>query len=156
MDPITPANFRAAFPAFANPMVYPDSEVEFYIALSTALMDVNQWGDLYNFGQYLFVAHNLALDAMSAAGSASGGVPGAIVGPVTSASVDKVSYGRADPTTAYAKEAGHWNLTTYGLRFYRLMWMVGAKPIQIGATVGETNAPVGAGWPGVIFPTTTP
>lgn len=148
----TIADFRAAFPAFGDPLAYPDPSVQFWADLGYKLHDAYRWGDVLDAGVELFVAHNLALEAgASGAGSGGGGTPGAVVGPVTSASVDKVSYSR-DPGAAMDPKNGHWNLTTYGLRWLYLMRMAGAGPVQVGVPLGATNYQGGLGWPGVIPP----
>jgi hypothetical protein len=36
-----------------------------------------------------------------------------------------------DTTAGIVPEAGHWNLTTYGMRFIQLVLMFGAGPIQV-------------------------
>lgn len=149
---VTVPAFRAAFPAFADAAAYPDPEVQFWIDLGYKLHDPYRWGALLDDAVSLFVAHNLALEAMSSS-SGGGGVPGAVVGPVSSASVDKVSYSR-DARAALDPKAGHWNLTVWGLRWYRLMRMAGAGPVQVGVPPGGSNYGWGAsaGWPGVVPP----
>jgi len=149
--PITPASFREAFPVFADATKYPDPEIQFWIDLGNLLVaNAARWGDLQGYGIMLFVAHNLALEAMSA-GSGGGGTPGAVVGPLSSAAVDKVSYSR-NPAAAMDPKNGHWNLTTYGLRYIRLVNMVGAGPLQLGVPEGGSNYTPGLAWPGVVFP----
>ncbi|MNK60445.1 hypothetical protein D3C87_795790 [compost metagenome] len=71
------------------------------------------------------------------------------MGPISSASVDKVSYSR-DARAANLPDAGDFNLTAWGLRWYRLMRMAGAGPVQVSVPPGGTNSPYpGYGWPGV-------
>lgn len=149
--PITPASFRAAFPAFADTTKYPDAEVNFYIGLAVIMCgNVYRWGDALEYGMSLFIAHNLALDgtALSAAG---GGVPGAIVGPMTGGHVDKVGYTR-NPGVAMDPKNGHWNLTTWGLRYIRLVNMIGAGPVQVDVPAGNSNYGYGGAWQGVVYP----
>lgn len=149
---VTVAQFRANFPAFADAAKYPDPEVQFWLDLAYQQHDPARWGEILDFAVQLYVAHNLAIDgAQGASGSGSGGVPGAVVGPVSSASVDKVSYSR-DARIAYLPDAGSWNLTTWGLRWYRLMRMAGAGPVQVSVPPGGTNEPFPGYWPGVIPP----
>lgn len=130
---VTVASFRAAFPEFGGPSTttYPDPEVQFYLDLGTKLLDVGRWADLFDYGQQLFVAHNLALSFTSKAAAANGQQPGQVTGAVTSASVDKVSYSR-DASSIMLTDAGHWNLTTYGIRYKQLVRMIGAGPYQVG------------------------
>jgi len=153
MANVTAAEFRAAFPAFADPALYPNPELEFWIGLAYKLMDPFRWGDIIAYGAQLFVAHNLALSFNDLGGQ--GQAPGAVTGAVTSASVDKVSYSR-DPGSAMDPQNGHWNLTTFGLRYIRLVRMIGAGPVQIGAPFGPAYPGEGqngnGAWPGVIPP----
>jgi len=90
------------------------------------------YGDstLFDFGLELMVAHNLALERRALDEGAKGGVPGWGRGLVNNSSVDKATVGY-DTTAAIEEGAGHWNLTTYGTRFKRLMNLVGAGPFQI-------------------------
>lgn len=148
---VTVADFRSAFPAFQSPAQWPAPEIQFWLDLGLMLMDPARWGSVLSYGLQLFVAHNLALGFMSAQGSGGGQAPGQVVGPVSSASVDKVSYSR-DPSAAMDPANGHWNLTTYGLRYIRLVKMFGAGPIQVGVPLGGSNAPYTSAWPGVIYP----
>jgi hypothetical protein len=148
------AAFRDSLPAFADPVLYQSEQIGFWFDLAAVLMSPARWGTAYDYGARLFVAHNLALDG-GADGQGGGQGPGAVTGPVTSASVDKVSYSR-DPGAAMDPSNGHWNLTTYGLRYARLVRMVGAGPVQVGAPYGPANAGFGPGglgaWQGVVFP----
>lgn len=130
---VTVASFRAAFPEFGGPSTTaaPDPEVQFWLDLSKKMLSAERWGELFDYGQQLFVAHNLGLSSISKADVAGGQSPGQVKGAVTSASVDKVSYSR-DASSVMLPDAGHWNLTTYGIRYKQLARMIGAGPIQVG------------------------
>lgn len=146
------ATFRQNFPAFASSAAYPDAEIQFWLTAAYVLHDPARWGDILDLGVQLYVAHNVAIDGAAGAGaSGGGGIPGGVVGPVSSASVDKVSYSR-DARAANLPDAGDFNLTTWGLRWYRLMRMAGAGPVQVGVPPGASNCPYPGGWPGVIPP----
>lgn len=145
----TSTAFRKAFPAFMDPSCYPEHEIDYWRQLGTKLLDVNRWGELYSDGLFLFIAHNLTLEAGSKAAAAKGQTPGQVQGPITSASVDKVSYSR-DGSSAMEPDAGHWNLTIYGLRYVRLVKMIGAGPVYVGPTMPAGNGSIA--WPGVIPP----
>lgn len=147
---LTPLQFRTAFPVFMNPTCYTDGEIEFWAALADKLHNKDRWGDLLDFGIQLFIAHNLAIDAVNRGAVKAGQAPGQVVGAVTSGSVDKASYSR-DVSSVMEPNAGHWNLTTYGLRYRRLVLMVGAGPVQL--PMGDPQGGVGSmAWPGVIYP----
>ena len=128
---VTVATFRTTFPVFSDTTVYPDPTVQFWLDLSAKLLDQTRWADLYDYGSQLFMAHNLALEAQSNADVAAGQGPGQVKVAVTSASVDKVSYSR-DASSIMLTDAGHWNLTTYGIRYKQLVRMVGAGPYHVG------------------------
>lgn len=140
----TIAGFRAAFPEFSNVANFADPEVQFWLDLSGKLIDQNRWGSAFDFGQQLFMAHNLSIGFTNQIAVSSGQQPGQVSGAITSASVDKVSYSR-DAGSAMEPKNGHWNLTNYGLRFVQLMRMMGAGPIHVGG--GETVS-VSAAWSG--------
>lgn len=144
---VTIASFRGAFPAFKDIQCYPDPEITFWLSLSEKLHDQNRWGDLLDFGKQLFVAHNLSLEFNAKSAASVGNNPGEVIGPTTSGSVDKVSYGR-DLGGVMDPKAGHWNLSTYGLRYLRLVRMVGAGPIYAGAPSIAELSQVPNAWPG--------
>lgn len=144
---ITSQAFRKAFPAFMDPSCYPEHEIDYWRQLGTKLIDQARWGELFSDGLFLFIAHNLTLEFNSKKAASKGQAPGQVQGVVTSASVDKVSYSR-DASSAMDPDAGHWNLTIYGLRYLRLVKMIGAGPIH----VGPSNPGASIAWPGVIPP----
>lgn len=144
----TPEVFRKAFPAFLDPGIYPNHEVEYWLGLAAKLHNADRWGELLDDGVYLWTAHNLSLEASSKQDVDGGQIPGQIKGAITSASVDKVSYSR-DGSSASDPTAGHWNLSTYGLRWVRLARLVGMGPVQIGASTEDGNFSALA-WPGVV------
>lgn len=127
----TPVILRGNFPAFASNVEYPDPVINFWITYAAMFMDPNRWGAALDVGIQLFVCHNLSLEFNANHAAARGQNPGFVVGPVTAGSVDKVSYSR-DPSAAFDPKAGHWNLSIYGLRYWKLMQMMGAGPVQVG------------------------
>ena len=143
---VTPAMLREAFPALADVNVYTDPSMNLWIGVATKLVNEDRWGDLTDTGIMLYAAHNIVIDAMD---GRIGVVPGASMqGVVTSKSVGGVSVG-IDASSASEADAGNWNLTTYGTRYYRLMRMMGAGPVQVGAP-GDSPTTSGAtgAWPG--------
>jgi len=149
---ITPQQFRTTFPAFVNPSCFHDAEIKFWAALAEKLHNADRWGDLLEFGVQLFIAHNLAIDFNNTKASRLGQAPGVVQGAITSGSVDKVSYSR-DTQSVMEPNAGHWNLTTFGLRYRRLVLMVGAGPVHVGPSAMGTQVGVSASaWPGVVMP----
>jgi hypothetical protein len=146
---VTAASFRVDFPLFVSTVTYPDASVTFYINLAVTLLNPDRWGESLDYGTELMVAHFLTLDAMSATGMGIGGLAGTAIGVLSGGSVDKVSYTK-DVESAMEPNAGHWNMTTYGLIFIRLLRMFGAGPVQIGIDPfsGFLNGPA---WPGPIY-----
>lgn len=126
----TVASFRAAFPEFASTTDYPDAQVQFWLDLAAKLLNVDRWYDLLDQGTMLFTAHNLAISRRDQLAGSSGGIPGAIQGAIASKSVDKVSVSY-EANSALYEDAGFWNLTSYGLRYWNLVRMVGAGGIQL-------------------------
>lgn len=129
---VTPTTLRAAFPAFSSTTIYPDAAIQFWIDLAVVLLDATRWLTVLDFGIMLFVCHNLVLEATANKEAANGNPPGMAKGMLSGGHVDKVSY-TYDTASVADATAGHWNLTTYGMRYVRLMKMFGASPIQVGA-----------------------
>jgi hypothetical protein len=123
------AEFRTMFPAFADTAAYPDALTSAW--MNTAMLRVNEqrWGDLYNTGVYLVLAHTLVLDARDQAAAEAGGIPGEMNGSISAKSVDKVSVSYSD--TATLPGGGDWNLTTYGVRYKSLARLMGAGGLQL-------------------------
>ena len=149
---MTPQQFRSTFPAFLDPVCYPEHELLFWIGLAGKLHNAERWADLLDYGVSLFIAHNMAIDFNNTKAARLGQAPGVVQGAVTSGSVDKVSYSR-DVSSVMEPGAGHWNLTTFGLRYRRLVNMVGAGPVQVGPSgLGPQIGSSASAWPGVILP----
>lgn len=156
--PLTPTVFRARFPGFQNPMLYPDAQVQFYLTLAGKMLIPDRWGDVIEEGYQLFAAHFLALDQLARVAGV-GGVAGTAVGVLTGGTVDKVTYSR-DVASIMEDNAGHWGMTTYGLQYLRFARMMGTGPLQVGLPfgvgsgyLGQGSLPqsaivYGPGWPG--------
>ena len=143
---VTVDSFRVSFTEFANKVTYPDGDANFYLTYALLALDPARWGNLLDIGVQLFIAHNLALEFNAKRAAALGQNPGFIVGSVSSGSVDKVSYSR-NLTGVMNTKHGHWNLTIYGLRYIRMVGMIGAGPLQVGAPNGDPGT---GAWPGPI------
>jgi hypothetical protein len=147
---ILAAQFRIDYPEFADITVYPDSAVTFSLTFAYSMLNAAVWGSQLDIAAELYAAHNLAIEKRAQLEAANGEVPGTTTGPINSKSVDKVSVG-FDVGSAVNEGAGHWNLTIYGTRLYRLIRMFGVGPIFIG--IGAVPVGSGLAWPG---PLTTP
>lgn len=144
---VTAASFRMTFPEFADTVKYSAPQVDFYLDLGSKLMNAARWGNLFDFGQQLFAAHNLSLEAVAQRNANMGGNPGSVEGPQTSGNVDKVGYAR-NPGLAMDPKNGHWNLSTYGLRWVAMVRLVGAGPVYVGAPNGAGSDFNQGAWPG--------
>lgn len=155
---INAATFRKSFPEFSVDTAYANSVIDYWIAIGE-MMGMNKclWGEgsktassppttPFDFGLELFVAHNIALERKQLNASAAGGVPGEATGPTASKSVGQVSISYATSEAA-EPNAGHWNLTTYGQRFVRLLRQFGSVPLLYGVP-SEPPPFSGPAWPG--------
>jgi len=131
----TSATFRATFPEFSDTVKYPNATINFYLQLAYLVMPPARWGTLLDYGAQLYAAHNIAIEAKAQQEAAAGGIPGSTTGPTTSRSAGPVSYS-TDVSVAAEQGAGYWNLTTYGMRIYRLIKLVGIGGIQLGVPYG--------------------
>lgn len=124
--------FRSDFPEFADGTAYPDSTISFFIALAGKLLNPDRWYDLLDYATELYVAHNLVLSSRNVLTSEGGGIPGMVMGPQRSKTVDDVivSY---DTSAITLDNGGFWNLTTYGVQLLQLIRMAGSGGYQVGA-----------------------
>jgi hypothetical protein len=164
---ITVASFRVDFPEFGSTTNYPSSGISYYLALSGLLLNKRRFGqpgatvtnppnNMYDMAQELFVAHHVVLEATAQRAAAVGGVPGSVTGPISGKTTGPISVSY-DPGSVVSTDAGFWNQTVYGLRFWRMMQMFGAGPVQLGVGGGYcgpcfNGVPLnGPAWPGPIF-----
>lgn len=124
------ATFRADFPEFANVTTYPDAQINFYAGLAESLLPLCVWGDTKPYAVELYVAHEITLAAQNVAAAANGGSPGGSGGPASSKTVGSVSVSY-DSNVTSEKDAGWWNMTTYGKQLWRLIQIFGAGCIQL-------------------------
>lgn len=124
------ANFRAAFPEFNDTAKYPDAMLGFWSMFAVAQVNENRWGSQALVGVYLYTAHEITLAAQNQKSGVIGGTPGTVSGPANSKTVGSVTVAYDTQQTA-EKDAGYWNLTTYGKQFYRLSRTFGAGCVQL-------------------------
>lgn len=134
---ITPAQLRANFPEFANQSRYPTGLIQFWLTWAYNMLNARRFGIMLDSYAQLFAAHNIslerqAMDAALVASKAQSGTVGLTIGPTSQKSVDKVSISY-DTGAWLSPDAGHWNLTIYGIRLWEGIQMFGAGPVQIGA-----------------------
>ena len=122
------AAFRAVFPEFGDAAKYPDVQVQYYLDFAVQSLRPEAWRNLLERGTGLFVAHYLAMSAVSG----SGAIPGrGQLGIVASKSVGPASISYDNSAISAQADAGHWALTSYGLMYWELMRMVGTGGWQI-------------------------
>lgn len=123
-------DFRTLLPEFSDAASYTDDQISTWISIAANFVSETRWGSVYNLGISLVAAHNLVLSKRELDAAALGGTPGEVTGPVVSQAVDKVSvsYSTSD---AVNKDAGSWNLTTYGVRYRSLCRVFGAGGLVV-------------------------
>lgn len=129
--PLTVETFRAAFPAFQDPSMYPSEQIQFWIDQAMLNPPINQWriGQFYDQAILFWIAHNLTLERyvanMSVSGQAAIGI-----GAPASKSVNGVSISY-DNSLSSDPQAGPYNLTIYGQRFWMYLKMAGAAGNEV-------------------------
>jgi hypothetical protein len=140
----TVEEFRADYPAFGDASRFTDEEVQYWINAacappnSTPALNQYRWGQFYQLGLHLWVAHNLAVQDMLSQRAGLPGMPGATYmstpltgsGVASSKSVDGVSVSY-DNQIGMEHDAGWWGLTPWGNQFLYYLRMAGAAPIQL-------------------------
>lgn len=122
--------FRTSFPEFADPVIYPTRQIEFWAGLATKLVLPCVWKSCWNEGVSLYVAHEITLAAQNAKAAKFGSAPGTFGGVANNKTVGGATIGY-DSTSTSETGAGYLNLTNYGKQFYRLVKIFGARPIQL-------------------------
>jgi hypothetical protein len=128
-DPVmTPDQFRQLYPAFSDPKIYTDEQIAFWINQATVNppIDPYRWGQFYNLGIMLWIAHNLMYQAY-AAKLAKTGTMG--TGIASSKSVNGVSLSY-DLGFGSEMDAGWYGTTPYGNEFLYYARLAGMGPIQ--------------------------
>lgn len=127
---LTPANVRQLYRQFNDAGVYDDFVIDTYLNMAVSMLSVSRWGGQLDQATGLYVAHYLTLKTRDDLTAMAGGIPGAVSGPQSSKSVDKVSVSY-DTKAVTAEHGGFWNLTVYGVRLYQMAMMFGAGGIQV-------------------------
>jgi Protein of unknown function (DUF4054) len=134
---LTVADFRARFPEFLCPNIYPDARI--LIFLTDALMDINvdKFGDLAERAQLYLAAHYLAVATGTQQGDASN------VGKVSSKSVDSVSVSYSGG--GESAQADIYESTSYGQIYLGLVKRVCPGMITVGVNSDRVTIPNIAG-----------
>lgn len=125
MTPMTPeqiAEFRLAFPAFADPVLFPDAMLQVQWTIGACYLADRQCTccvgevDCFATMQYLLLAHMLQLGVIVSAGGTNSGAAGI----VSSARVDKVAVTLVAPPVS---DSWDWwlNGTPYGAQLLALL-----------------------------------
>ena len=122
--------FRKEFPEFADTEAYPNAQISLWSVLAERQVTECIWGDTRSLRVSLYVAHEITLASQHKKAATVGGVPGSFGGIANNKTVGSVSVGY-DSTSTSEKDAGYWNLTTYGKQFIRLARIFGAGAIQL-------------------------
>jgi hypothetical protein len=104
--------------------------VTFWATFAEAQVRQCVWKSQWQMGVQLFVAHEITLAAQNQKASQVGGSPGQQGGIANQKTVGSVSVGY-DSTATSERDAGYWNLTTYGKQFIRFARMFGSGAIQL-------------------------
>lgn len=122
--------FRTAFPEFESTVIYPTALITLWSGVAEQMVPQRLWKTMWTTGCQLYTAHELVLAAQNQKSANSGGVPGTSGGVANTKTVGSVSVGY-DAATTTEKDAGYWNLTTYGKQFIRLARIFGAGAVQL-------------------------
>lgn len=123
--------FLTYFPEFSNATIYPAPRIAFWVAVAVIQLPISTWGNLYEYGIDLYVAHHLVLEQNNKQSAASLSTPGQITGPINNKSVAEVSYSIDTAVVTY-QGASYWNQSGYGINFYNLLRSLGAGVMQLG------------------------
>jgi len=119
------ATFRTNFTEFASTTTYPEAMLTFWTSVAGNYVSASKWGDAYDIGMSLVLAHLL----VTATANQSGGT-GSGVGLSNSESAGDVSIGY-DTANYSEKDGGHWNTTSYGRQYLRMAKFMGGCARQI-------------------------
>lgn len=124
--------FRSYFPEFTDATAYTQAVILFWYGLAETRLENAQarWADLYTPGLMLLTAHYVVIAVKNEKVAAAGGVPGENQGVKSSKAVGGVS-ASYDTNVGSEKDAGQYNLTTYGRQFYSLMRIAGMGGVQL-------------------------
>ena len=124
------AAFRKTFPEFNDTEKYSTPIVDFWVGFITQQLDPNIWNNSWTMGVSLYLAHELTIARQNVQAAEVDGTPGQQGGIATSKTVGSVTV-QYDAQSMSEKDAGYWNLTTYGKQFIRLARIFGARAVQL-------------------------
>lgn len=119
---VTRADFEEAFPEFRDSTKFPDASVDLWLNDGETVLSEASFGTRRKLAIMLYAAHNLMLGQVTASGAV-----GASFAPTASKTVGPVSKSYDTGLTAY-QNAGVWNATPYGQRFWAMIRGLTAGP----------------------------
>lgn len=122
--------FRTEFPEFADTNLYPNTLISFWAGFAQVQVRQRVWGCQWMMGVKLYTAHEIVLATQNKSAATNGGSPGQQGGIASAKTVGSVNVSY-DANTTTEKDAGYWNLTTYGKQFIRLARIFGAGAVQL-------------------------
>lgn len=111
----TVAEFRIRFPAFSDPVTYPDPVIQLYLDDAANIymgLDEARWCGKYNYAQAYLAAHLLVIGTKESAGQS-----GANAGPISAKTAGGVSVTRAVTVKEQSTQDEFLNTTSYGQQF---------------------------------------
>lgn len=128
------AAFRKAFPQFKDEALYPDETIQFNFETAVMYLGSYDWG-VFTPAEldrmYLLLTAHLLATTPGLGGGSSGGGGGSAAGPLTGATIDKVSVTFAAPTTAGGWQA--WLATSpYGNQLWAFLRLRSAGGLFVG------------------------
>ena len=139
MTLLLPENFKNMFPLFESVDI---NRINFWINLFRNTYDEKIFGNLWEQGCYLYVAHNLFLELKSEQYMQEGkfntqGVDNISAGVLTN---DYKATGPVIHSKAYTNKnmllegIGEWGQTVYGQRFFQILKIVGMRILYVPTT----------------------
>ena len=128
---MTPADFRLAFPAFKDAMVWTDDVITARLASSAPYFDVCRWGAFLDQGQGNWVAHDLVTNPPDGSAAAAA----AIAGDAISKTVGTVSVARSSELLK-AQMENPYMTTRYGQRYQYLARQRGVGAVVVNPSCG--------------------
>lgn len=115
--------FRTNLPEFEDSSKYPDSMLTFQGRIAGIYCSEEKWGELYELGMCLAMAHFMTIAANNMTDAGNNGL-------VSSESAGDVSIS-FDTGSVIEERGGDWNTTSYGRQFIRMARLVGGRAVQL-------------------------
>lgn len=123
------STFRALLPEFDDTKKYKTATINVWINQGSATVNGAALSGRRDLVLAYYVAHHLVLGERNKA-AAKRGAPGQATNVISGKNAGGLSL-TYDTTIASDEGAGHWNLTDYGKRYWKMVRMAGAGGAQI-------------------------